>query len=123
MFEGEEGGFRARRARAATFFTQFHDLCPKDGPYQLTDITSNAVHHTISNTISTAPSFDKSLHKEARMIPHELSAWIAKPAGLIEGTGKWPEDLLPTRAIFLAEPAGDPNNLTDYRVRLVTSTV
>ena len=124
MFEGEEGGACRRKARAAAFFQQYNDFCPKGEPYPIGELTPSAVHRTIRNTSSTAPSLDNiSIPQETRPIPQALIAWLTKLLLIVELTGVWPQALLPTRAVFLVKLDGQPNDLTDYRVLLITSII
>ena len=57
------------------------------------------------------------------MISRALSAWLAKLPKLIEFKGVWHTDILPTKAVFILKPEGNPSALTDYRVLIITSTI
>ena len=100
MFEGEDGGYIRRLARARVFIEQYDDLCHLATQFNIEHPTRNCIHHTIRSTGSTAASFDHIYPQEVKPTIRAHSEWLSKTYELIETQCRWPINMPPNPCSF-----------------------
>ena len=118
-----KGNVADQRRHADAYLENYREYILEAPPFEADYITGEDLMEAARNSSNTAAGMDQWKPAELKLFSKEAMEMLAIMLNMVERTGKWPTAMTQARAAFLAKDPEDTQDVLNYRVLLMLSSV